>query len=90
MANYNVKWIKSTKGNDQLVVDDYIYHCNGKGKAGAVKYWICSTPGCRVNAKTQGNNLLSLTGIVNPPDHGHANNSELISDLKLKVCLALV
>jgi hypothetical protein len=62
MANYNVSWIKSTKGNDQLVVDDFTFTCNGKGKQAGVKYWICSEPGCKVKAKTNGNQLISLNG----------------------------
>jgi hypothetical protein len=85
MANGNVQWVKSSKGNDQLVIDDYIFSKNGKGKAYGVLYWICSTPGCKVNAKTLGNELVSVTGIVNPPDHGHINNSGIISALNLKV-----
>jgi len=86
MANNNVKWIKSTKGKDQLVVDDFIFSCNGKGKEVGVRYWICSSPNCKVNAKTDGNQLVRLTGIVNPPDHGHINNSETLTALNLKVC----
>ena len=88
MANYNnyynVQWTKSSKGHDQLVVDDYIFFKNGKGKTPGVIYWICSSPGCRVNAKTHVNQLVSVTGVVNPPDHGHVNNHYILSALNLK------
>jgi hypothetical protein len=86
MANYNVTWIKSTKGGNQLVVDGYVFHCNGKGKVAGVKYWICSSPNCKVNAKTNGNQLVSLHGVINPPDHGHVNKSALLASVNLQVC----
>lgn len=61
MANYNVQLAKSSKGNDQLVIDDYIFSKNGKGKEAGVLYWICSKPGCKINAKAIGNQLVRRT-----------------------------
>jgi FLYWCH zinc finger domain len=84
MAN-NIKWIKSSKGKDQLVVDDFIFYNHGKGKAAGIMYWTCSSPGCKVNAKTVGNQLLKLNGLANPPDHGHINDSKTLFDSTLKV-----
>lgn len=87
MANYNhnVQWTKSSKGHDQLVVDNYIFFKNGKGKTPGVMYWICSSPGCRVSTKTHVNQLVSVSGVVNPPDHGHIDNCDTLSALNLKV-----
>ena len=85
MANYNIRWTASSKGNDQLIVDEYILHTNGKGKTPGVAYWICSSPGCSVKAKTHGNHLVSVTGVVNPPDHGHINNNSTLDDSNLTV-----
>jgi hypothetical protein len=85
MANHNVQWTTSSKGQNQLVVDDYIFFKNGKGKIPGFIYWICSSPGCKVNAKTNGNQLVSVTNIVNPPDHGHVNSNSYLSALNSKV-----
>ena len=44
-AGRNVEWIVSQKGNEKLVVDHYLFICNGKGKSGHVnvRYWSCNT-----------------------------------------------
>ena len=44
-AGRNVEWIVSQKGNAKLVVDHYLYICNGNGKPGHanVLSWSCST-----------------------------------------------
>ena len=62
----NVQWIKSQKGRTQLIVDNYVFTANGKGKAEGVRYWKCSTNGCTVSAKTQGDRLLEIHGLINP------------------------
>ena len=85
MANYNIQWTKSSKGHDQLVVDDYIFNNNGKGKTPGVMYWICSSPGCMVRSKTDGNQVITVTGLANPPDHGHMNNKDDLFVDSLKV-----
>jgi FLYWCH zinc finger domain len=62
MAAPNVQWILSQKGKEKLVIDDYTFICNGKGKtisAPNVRYWSCQANGCAVKAKTSGNQLAS-------------------------------
>jgi len=74
-VNYNVQWISSQKGQSQLVIDSYMFQSNGKGRGGNnVRYWKCADKGCDVTARTDGNNVLEVKGLVNPPDHGHPNN----------------
>jgi hypothetical protein len=63
MANANVKWLKSQKGTEKLTVDDYLFQSNGKGKAPGVRYWTCATPGCKVNAKTEGTDLVEINHV---------------------------
>ena len=84
MANHNVDWITSQKGRSKLIVDDYLYESNGKGKVPGVRYWTCATTSCPVSAKTNGNNLIDIRGAVNG-DHGHVNDTTAIASLKLKV-----
>lgn len=79
-----VEWITSQKGKKKLVVDAYLFESNGKGKTPNVKYWNCLTSGCKVNAKTNGDNLTDIKGTVDG-DHGHANHSVKLAGLKLKV-----
>jgi hypothetical protein len=85
MANANVKWLKSQKGTEKLTVDDYLFQSNGKGKAPGVRYWTCATPGCKVNAKTEGTDLVEIRGLNNPPDHGHINDTVRIKQMNLTV-----
>ena len=85
MAARNVEWVTSQKRKAKLIVDDYVFASNGKGKAVGVRYWICSTNGCTVNAKTSGNQLDEIHGLVNPGDHGHVNDTAKISEMKLTV-----
>lgn len=90
MAASNVQRIVSQKGKEKLVIDEYTFICNGKGKsisAPNVRYWSCQANGCAVKAKTSGNQLVDMTGVTNPPDHGHVNDVQLVSDLHLKVRL---
>ena len=89
MAAPNVEWITSQKGKPQLVVDGYMFTCNGKGKAVNVRYWVCAS-GCSARAKTEGNRLVELNGVVNPPDHGHVNDTATLMNVKLKVCINLL
>lgn len=89
MANYNVQWVKSQKGKDKLIVDDYMFESNGKGKAAGVTYWTCSYAGCKVNAKTEFNQLVKVNGITNPPDHGHIKDTAQINGLQLTVSICL-
>ena len=83
----NVEWLVSQKGNEKLVVDHYLFICNGKGKPGHanVRYWSCNTNGCNVRPKRNGNNLVDLMGVVNPPDSGDANDHDRVNDLTFKV-----
>ena len=83
MAVPNVVWVDSQKGKTKLVIDDYLFESNGKGKAANVRYWACATGGCAVQVKTDGN---VVQGVVNPGDHGHMNDIQQIMDMKLKVC----
>ena len=90
MAAPILQWIVSQKGKEKFIIDDYTFICNGKGKtmsAPNVRYWSCQATGCAVKAKTSGNQLVDLTGVTNPPDHGHVNDVQLVSDLHLKVRL---
>jgi hypothetical protein len=83
-----IEWLGSQKGKEKLIIDGYSFTNKGKGKAANapnVRYWACETNGCAVKAKTDGNLLLTLTGLNNPPDHGHPNNIQQVADLKLKV-----
>ena len=75
MAAPNVEWIVSTKGNDQLTVNGYIFQSSGKSRQPGllgyhIRYWVCAARGCTVRASTEGNALLDVRGAVND-DHGH-------------------
>jgi hypothetical protein len=85
MAGNNVQWVSSQKGKTQLVVDNYVFMSNGKGKAVGVRYWKCSTSGCAVSARTQGDRLTEINGCLTPGDHGHVNDSAKISSMTMKV-----
>lgn len=79
----NVQWLTSTKGQPLLVVDDYMFHKNGKGKNPDVLYWICASngrTGCTVRATTDRQNLSDLRGV-----HCHVNDASGIRDSELKV-----
>lgn len=86
-AGRNVTWIKSQKGQDQLVVDDFIFVVNGKGRDPGVRYWCCKTTGCVVTAKTDGQRLIEMKQLPNPPDHGHINHNAELQNIELKVSL---
>lgn len=86
-ALHNVQWLTSNKGQPLLVIDDYIFKDAGKGKsqhAPNVRYWVCKQR-CGVKAKTDGQNLITVEGIVNRPDHGHVSDSIEIKNRNLKV-----
>ena len=85
MAGRNVTWVKSQKGHDQLVIDNFIFVVNGKGRDPHVRYWSCKTNGCSVTAKTQGHQLVEINQLPNPPDHGHINNVTELRNMELKV-----
>jgi hypothetical protein len=84
MANHNVEWITSQKGRSKLSIDNYLFESNGKGKVPGIRYWTCATSNCPVSAKTNGTNLIDISGAVNG-DHGHVNDVTEIANLKLKV-----
>ena len=77
-----VSWLESQKGKTKLIIDDYLFESNGKGKAPTVRYWACATGGCAVRVKTDGN---AVQGVVNQGDHAHINDIQHIKDMKLKV-----
>jgi hypothetical protein len=79
MAAGNVQWVTSQKGNPPLVLDDYLFTCNGKGKFPTVRYWSCAS-GCPVNVKTDGNQVINVTGV-----HDHVNDTSLVQHITLKV-----
>ena len=81
-AGRNMERLVSQKGNAKLVVDHYLFICNGKRKPGHanVRYWSCNTNGCNVRPKRNGNNLVDLMGVVNPPDSGDANDHDRVND----------
>jgi hypothetical protein len=85
MAQNNVEWVKSQRGKDKLVVDEYLFESNGKGKSAGVVYWICANVCCKVNAKTVDRQLVEIKGLINPGDHGHANDKAVIASMKLQV-----
>jgi hypothetical protein len=85
MTGNNVQWVSSHKGKTQLVVDNYVFMSNGKGKAVGVRYWKCSTSGCAVSARTQGDRLTEINGCLTPGDHGHVNDNAKISSMTMKV-----
>lgn len=84
MANNNVEWITSERGRTKLIIDNYLFESNGKGKTPGVRYWTCATCNCPVSAKTNGNNVTDIRGAING-DHGHVNDTAAIASLKLKV-----
>lgn len=86
MANPNVEWINSQKGRSKLIVDNYLFESNGKGKVPGVRYWTCATSNCRVSAKTNGNNLVDIQGSANG-NHDHVDDTAAIANLKLKVSI---
>jgi hypothetical protein len=69
-------------------VDEYLFESNGKGKAVGVRYWACSTACCKVNAKTEGNQLVQIRGLISTGDHGHINDTMKINGMKLTVRLS--
>lgn len=89
VVNRNVRWIKSQKGKDQLVIENYIFVVNGKGKAPNVRYWACSNSNCSVSAKTDGHQLIDLKNCPNPTDHGHENDTASLRDIEVKVCITV-
>jgi hypothetical protein len=84
-ANNKVEWISSERGQPKLVIDDYMFVSNGKGRTPGSRYWKCSFKGCQVTAKTIGNNVMGLQGIMNHPDHGHVNDGIEVKNVELKV-----
>ena len=90
--NTNVEWLESQKGRPLLSVDGYLFTNSGNGKSAGVRYWKCmgfKTSNCGVSAKTLGQNLVQLSGVLNPPDHGHMNDSALLKTITFKVYLLL-
>lgn len=86
--NLNVKWLESQKGNPLLSIDGFVFTNVGKGKTAGVTYWRCAgfkTSNCGVTAKTVGRNVVTLSGVPNPPDHGHINDSCQIATVNFKV-----
>ncbi len=67
-----------------LVVDDYMFTNKGKGKQPGIMYWRCIQC-CGAEAKTDGQNLISLQGIIAPPDHGHPNDCVEVKNRQLKL-----
>jgi hypothetical protein len=84
MANHNEEWITSERGKSKLIIDNYLFESNGKGKIPGSRYWTCATSSCPISAKTIGNNVIDVGGPVNG-DHGHVNDITTIASLKLKV-----
>ena len=84
MANYNVEWITSERGKSKLIIDNYLFESNGKGKIPGTRYWTCATSSCPISAKTIGNNVIDVQVPVNG-DHGHFNDITTIASFKLKV-----
>ncbi len=83
MNQHTVQWLTSERGKPMLVVDDYIFANNGKGKNPNVMYWICAgnaSNGCSARAGTNGQALTELRGA-----HDHANDDVRIKGLKMKV-----
>jgi hypothetical protein len=37
MANNNVEWITSERGRSKLIIDNYLFESNGKGKTPGVR-----------------------------------------------------
>ena len=86
--NTVVEWKQSQKGAPLLCIDSYLFSNKGHGKDPALRYWKCmgfKSFNCAVTAKTSGQALVSLSGIVNAPDHGHANDTVNISTSDFKV-----
>ena len=86
--NTVVEWNESQKGAPLLCIDSYLFSNKGHGKDPAVRYWKClgcKTYNCAVTAKTLGQAVVSLSGVVNSPDHGHANDTANISTSDFKV-----
>ena len=84
----DIKWLTSQKGQRQLVVDNYIYKNNEKGKDRGTVYWVCSSKrssGCQATAQTNVDHLNWIHEVDNPPDHGHPNDYAEISSRQLKV-----
>lgn len=82
--NNNVQWLQSSKDRPMLCIDDYLFTDKGKGKQPNVRYWACNKK-CGATAKTVGQVVVQLNGIVNAPDHGHPNDTQLVKDTVLKV-----
>jgi hypothetical protein len=86
MNGHIVKWVTSQRGQPQLVVDDYKYTNNGKGKNANIMYWLCAgskTFGCSVRAVTDRQALSDLRG-----QHQHPNDIVEVGNIEMKVsCL---
>lgn len=79
----NVQWLTSQKGQPMLVVDDYIFSKNGKGKNQDVLYWICASNGhtaCSVRATTERQVLTDFRGV-----HNHEDSASSLRDKTMKV-----
>jgi hypothetical protein len=81
----NVRWLASQKGEQVLVVDNYIFSKSGKNKTNPnICYWNCAffkTTGCTAKAVTELQNLSDFRG-----QHDHPNSESEIRDRVLKVC----
>jgi hypothetical protein len=83
MNGHIVKWVTSQRGQPQLVVDDYKYTNNGKGKNANIMYWLCAgskTYGCSVRAVTDRQALSDLRG-----QHQHPNDIVEVGNIEMKV-----
>lgn len=75
----NVSFIKSNKGEQLLVINDYIFRCNKK--TNKKKYWICNVSGCTIRAQTDENDNY-LTG--GKGTHDHEPRSDFIDKIRLR------
>jgi len=86
--NRVVEWWESQKGQPLLSIDGYFFTNSGNGKTPGVRYWKCSafkTHDCPVSSKTIGANVMTLNGVLNPPDHGHINADAQARSLDVRV-----
>ena len=71
-----------------MTIDGYLFTNSGNGKNPAVRYWKCvgfKTNNCSVTAKTVGQTVIQLSGVVNAPDHGLANDPGRMQSINFKV-----
>lgn len=77
--NIHVSFITSNKGQQLLVLNDYLYKCNKRTKV--KKYWICVNNSCKTSVHTDLNDVYLSGG---KSSHDHEPNPDAITARKVR------